>query len=60
MNKLELDLPCDMGDYTDFSIGIHHATAVGKLFRSDNPLLPNYDWVPIGYHGRFYIDRIRG
>ena len=41
-----------IGDYTDFYIGIHHATAVGKLFRPDNPLLPNYKWVPIGYHGR--------
>ena len=60
MSELELGLPCDVGDYTDFYIGIHHATAVGKLFRPANPLLPNYDWVPIGYHGRFYIDRIRG
>jgi fumarylacetoacetase len=45
-------LPCDIGDYTDFYIGIHHATAVGRQFRPDNPLLPNYKWVPIGYHGR--------
>ncbi len=49
---LELGLPCRIGDYTDFYIGIHHATAVGQLFRPDNPLLPNYKWVPIGYHGR--------
>ncbi len=48
----ELGLPCDIRDYTDFYVGIHHATAVGKLFRPDNPLLPNYKWVPIGYHGR--------
>jgi len=48
----EMDLPCRIGDYTDFYTGIHHATAVGKLFRPDNPLLPNYKWVPIGYHGR--------
>lgn len=47
-----LGLPCEIGDYTDFYVGIHHATAVGKLFRPDNPLLPNYQWVPIGYHGR--------
>ena len=47
-----LDLPCTIGDYTDFYTGIHHATAVGKLFRPDNPLLPNYKWGPIGYHGR--------
>jgi fumarylacetoacetase len=47
-----MGLPCEIGDYTDFYIGIHHATTVGKLFRPDNPLLPNYKWVPIGYHGR--------
>ena len=49
---LEFTLPCTIGDYTDFYAGIHHATTVGKLFRPDNPLLPNYQWVPIGYHGR--------
>jgi len=49
---VELSLPCRIGDYTDFYTGIHHATAVGKLFRPDNPLLPNYKHVPIGYHGR--------
>ena len=48
----EMALPCRIGDYTDFYTGIHHATAVGKLFRPDAPLLPNYKWVPIGYHGR--------
>lgn len=52
MNAVQLGLPCEVGDYTDFYVGIHHATAVGKLFRPDNPLLPNYKWVPIGYHGR--------
>ena len=41
-----------IGDYTDFYTSIHHATSVGRLFRPDNPLLPNYKWVPIGYHGR--------
>ena len=50
--RVELGLPCEIGDYTDFYIGIHHAMAVGRLFRPDNPLLPNYKWVPIGYHGR--------
>jgi len=50
--EVELGLPCEVGDYTDFYTGIHHATTVGKLFRPDNPLLPNYQWVPIGYHGR--------
>jgi fumarylacetoacetase len=49
---IELALPCRIGEYSDFYAGIHHATAVGKLFRPDNPLLPNYKWVPIGYHGR--------
>ncbi len=48
----EMTVPCTIRDYTDFFIGIHHATAVGKLFRPDNPLLPNYKYVPIGYHGR--------
>jgi fumarylacetoacetase len=50
--QAEMARPCAIGDYTDFFTGIHHATAVGKLFRPDNPLLPNYQWVPIGYHGR--------
>ena len=45
-------LPATIGDYTDFYAGIHHATAVGKQFRPENPLLPNYKYVPIGYHGR--------
>jgi fumarylacetoacetase len=45
-------LPIHIGDYTDFYASIHHATNVGRLFRPDNPLLPNYKWVPIGYHGR--------
>ena len=48
----EYALPCHIGDYTDFYTSIHHATSVGKKFRPDNPLLPNYKWVPIGYHGR--------
>jgi fumarylacetoacetase len=45
-------LPATIGDYTDFYVGIHHATNVGKQFRPDNPLLPNYKHIPIGYHGR--------
>jgi fumarylacetoacetase len=48
----ELFLPVAIGDYTDFYASVHHATNVGALFRPDNPLLPNYKWVPIGYHGR--------
>ena len=50
--EVQMTLPCAIGDYSDFYTGIHHATAVGKLFRPDEPLLPNYKWVPIGYHGR--------
>ena len=51
-SAVEMAVPCRIGDYTDFYTGIHHATSVGKLFRPDEPLLPNYKWVPIGYHGR--------
>jgi fumarylacetoacetase len=51
-SDVEFDLPATIGDYTDFYTSVHHATSVGKLFRPDNPLLPNYKWVPIGYHGR--------
>lgn len=47
-----LVLPMRIGDYTDFYAGIVHAATVGSLMRPDNPLLPNYKWVPIGYHGR--------
>ena len=49
---VEMGLPCQIGDYTDFYTSIHHATTVGKQFRPENPLLPNYKWIPIGYHGR--------
>ena len=52
MSDAELHLPAQIGDYTDFYASIYHATNVGKLFRPDNPLLPNYKHVPIGYHGR--------
>ena len=48
----EMFLPIDIGDYTDFYASVHHATNVGSMFRPDNPLLPNYKWIPIGYHGR--------
>ncbi|NHC37410.1 fumarylacetoacetase [Scytonema millei] len=52
MSEAELLLPANIGDYTDFYASIFHATNVGKLFRPDNPLLPNYKYVPIAYHGR--------
>lgn len=48
----ELHVPAQIGDYTDFYVGIHHANNVGRQFRPDNPLLPNYKHIPIGYHGR--------
>jgi fumarylacetoacetase len=50
--RCELFLPLAIGDYSDFFTGIHHASNMGKMLRPDNPLLPNYKWVPIGYHGR--------
>lgn len=53
-------LPATIGDYTDFYAGIHHAVNVGTLFRPDNPLLPNYKHVPIGYHGRASSIRVSG
>jgi fumarylacetoacetase len=52
MADAEYLLPCNIGDYTDFYASIHHATNVGGMFRPENPLLPNYKWVPIAYHGR--------
>ncbi|HEX6160152.1 MAG TPA: fumarylacetoacetase [Thermoanaerobaculia bacterium] len=52
MSGAQMLLPVDIGDYTDFYASVHHATNVGSMFRPDNPLLPNYKWVPIGYHGR--------
>ncbi len=48
----EFAVPAQIGDYTDFYTSVHHATNIGKLLRPDNPLLPNYKWIPIGYHGR--------
>jgi fumarylacetoacetase len=52
MSEAELFMPATIGDYTDFYASIYHATNVGKLFRPDNPLLPNYKHIPIAYHGR--------
>jgi fumarylacetoacetase len=52
MGEVSMQLPAEIGDYTDFYASIHHATNVGRLFRPDNPLLPNYKWMPIAYHGR--------
>jgi fumarylacetoacetase len=52
MSDVRMHPPAEIGDYTDFYASIYHATNVGKLFRPDSPLLPNYKYVPIGYHGR--------
>jgi len=48
----ELLVPAEIGDYTDFYASIQHATNVGSMLRPEQPLMPNYKWVPIGYHGR--------
>jgi fumarylacetoacetase len=52
MSDAELFVPASIGDYSDFYASVHHASNVGSMFRPENPLLPNYKWVPIGYHGR--------
>ena len=52
MDRVSMLVPAEVGDYTDFYASVFHATRVGALFRPDNPLLPNYKWIPIGYHGR--------
>lgn len=51
-SAVSLELPAEIGDYTDFYASLYHATNVGSMFRPDNPLLPNYKHIPIGYHGR--------
>jgi fumarylacetoacetase len=51
-SDLEMLLPCTIGDYTDFYASVHHATNIGSMFRPDNPLMPNYKHLPVGYHGR--------
>lgn len=52
MAEVQMVLPAQIGDYTDFYASVYHATNVGSMFRPDNPLLPNYKHIPIGYHGR--------
>ncbi len=58
--ECRLHRPAAIGDYTDFYVGIHHANNIGALFRPDNPLLPNYKHVPIGYHGRASSVQVSG
>ena len=50
--RIEMRVPAQIGDYTDMYASIHHAGNIGKLFRPDSPLTPNFKWLPIGYHGR--------
>ncbi len=50
--RAELCIPVTIGDYTDFYTSSYHATNIGRMFRPDNPLMPNFKWIPIGYHGR--------
>lgn len=52
MADVQMLVPHDIGDYTDFYASVYHATNIGKMFRPDQPLMPNYKWIPIGYHGR--------
>lgn len=52
MEETDLSMPVEIGDYSDFYASIHHAFNVGSLLRPDQPLMPNYKWIPIGYHGR--------
>ena len=59
-SDVQMQLPFQIGDYTDFYAGIHHAKNIGKLFRPDNPLLPNYKHVPIAYHGRASSIQVSG
>lgn len=59
-SEAEHAVPVSIGDFTDFYASVHHATNVGRLFRPDNPLLPNYKWVPIAYHGRASSVRVSG
>jgi fumarylacetoacetase len=58
--QAEYEVPARIGDYTDFYTSVHHATNIGRQFRPDNPLLPNYKWIPIGYHGRASSIRVSG
>jgi fumarylacetoacetase len=60
MAQAELELPVRIGDFTDFFASIFHATNTGRAFRPDNPLLPNYKYVPVAYHGRASSVRASG
>ena len=60
MARAELSLPVAIGDFTDFFASVFHATNAGRMFRPDNPLLPNYKYVPVAYHSRASSVRVSG
>src|SRR6478735_3323790 len=60
IDKVELLMPVEVGDYTDFYSSLNHATNVGSMFRPDNPLLPNWKHLPVAYHGRASSIRLSG
>ena len=60
VTEVDVLLPARIGDYSDFYVGIHHARNIGALFRPNDPLPPNYRWIPIGYHGRASSVRVSG
>jgi fumarylacetoacetase len=60
MAQAEMSLPAAIGDFTDFYASVFHATNAGRAFRPDNPLLPNYKYVPVAYHGRASSIRVSG
>ena len=60
VSEVDVLLPAHIGDYTDFYVGIHHARNIGALFRPGEPLLPNYKWIPVAYHGRASSVRVSG
>jgi fumarylacetoacetase len=59
-SDVQMMKPCFIHDYTDFYASIHHATSVGKMLRPDNPLAPNYQWLPVAYHGRASSIQVSG
>jgi fumarylacetoacetase len=60
MAQAQVGLPAAIGDFTDFYASLFHATNAGRAFRPDNPLLPNYKYVPVAYHGRASSIRVSG
>ncbi|HMN78788.1 MAG TPA: fumarylacetoacetate hydrolase family protein, partial [Burkholderiaceae bacterium] len=57
---VEYSLPARVENFSDYFSSLHHATNVGRLFRPDSPVLPNYRWLPVGYQGRVSSLRVSG